>query len=127
MSRSSALFAFLVAAVRQGAILLHSASAPIVSAQSAPQQWPSPPEMTIDPSRAYAATMATNLGDIEIALFAGEAPVTVNNFVFLANAGFYNGAPFHRVIKDFMIQTGDPTGTGRGVPGYRFADEPVSR
>jgi cyclophilin family peptidyl-prolyl cis-trans isomerase len=119
-------FAF-VAAVSVGTLLLFSGRAPALSAQPDFQQWSSPPEMTIDPSRAYHATIATNFGDIEVDLFAQETPVTVNNFVFLANAGFYDGVPFHRIIEDFMIQTGDPTGTGRGGPGYRFADEPVSR
>src|SRR5207302_5856543 len=65
--------------------------------------------------------------DIVVDLFAGEAPKTVNNFVFLARQGFYDGVIFHRTIREFMIQTGDPTGTGRGGPGYKFADEPVRR
>ncbi|MFN4241966.1 MAG: peptidylprolyl isomerase [Tepidisphaerales bacterium] len=79
--------------------------------------------MTIDPARTYRATIETNKGNIELLLFAKDAPKTVNNFVFLAREGFYDGVTFHRVIKDFMIQTGDPTGTGRGGPGYRFEDE----
>jgi peptidyl-prolyl cis-trans isomerase B (cyclophilin B) len=82
-----------------------------------------PFDMTIDPKKQYAATIKTNRGDIELKLYANEAPKTVNNFVNLAQDGFYNGVRFHRVIKDFMIQTGDPTGTGRGGPGYQFADE----
>jgi cyclophilin family peptidyl-prolyl cis-trans isomerase len=69
------------------------------------------------------ATIATDLGDIVVELYADKAPATVNNFVFLAREGFYDGCTFHRVIKDFMVQGGDPTGTGRGGPGYRFADE----
>ena len=93
----------------------------------APQRWSSPPPLTIDPTRTYTATLQTTQGDIGIELLAGEAPNTVNNFVFLARQGFYEGTPFHRVIRGFMIQTGDPTGTGTGGPGYRFDDEPVSR
>ena len=87
------------------------------------QQYPAPPEMQIDPSSTYTATIRTNKGDITAKLFADEAPNTVNNFVFLAREGFYDGVIFHRVIKGFMIQGGDPTGTGTGGPGYRFADE----
>ncbi len=79
--------------------------------------------MQIDPAKHYYATIKTNKGDMRLELYADKAPMTVNNFVFLAREGFYNGVPFHRVIKDFMIQTGDPTGTGRGGPGYRFPDE----
>jgi cyclophilin family peptidyl-prolyl cis-trans isomerase len=90
-------------------------------------QWSSPPAMTIDPARGYTATLHTTAGDIVIELLPQDAPVTVNNFVFLAREGFYAGAPFHRVIPGFMVQTGDPTGTGRGGPGYRFDDEPVRR
>lgn len=87
------------------------------------QQWPTPPSMQIDPAKAYTATISTNKGDIVIQLFPEFAPNTVNNFVFLAKEGFYDGLPFHRVISNFMVQGGDPTGTGRGGPGYRFADE----
>lgn len=87
------------------------------------QQWSSPPSLTIDTSTAYSATIRTNKGDITAELFAGEAPMTVNNFVFLAREGFYDGAIFHRVISGFMIQGGDPTGTGTGGPGYKFRDE----
>lgn len=87
------------------------------------KQWNSPPEMTIDADKSYSAIIKTNKGDIHIELFAQHAPMTVNNFVFLANEGFYNGVKFHRVISNFVIQGGDPTGTGRGGPGYRFGDE----
>ena len=79
--------------------------------------------MTIDKNKTYTATMKTNLGDIVIQLAAIQAPQTVNNFVFLAKEGFYDNVVFHRVVKGFMIQGGDPTGTGAGGPGYRFADE----
>lgn len=82
-----------------------------------------PPKMSIDPARLYTATIRTDIGDIRIALHADKAPRTVNNFVFLAREGFYNGVMFHRVIRGFMAQGGDPTGTGRGGPGYTFADE----
>jgi len=87
------------------------------------QQWSSPPSLAIDPAKDYSATIRTTKGDITVELFAGEAPMTVNNFVFLANEGFYDGVIFHRVISGFMIQGGDPTGTGTGGPGYRFRDE----
>jgi peptidyl-prolyl cis-trans isomerase B (cyclophilin B) len=79
--------------------------------------------MTIDPSKRYEATFQTSRGAIVCELFAAEAPKTVNNFVFLAREGFYDNTTFHRVIPNFMIQGGDPTGTGRGGPGYRFEDE----
>ncbi len=87
------------------------------------KQYTFAPEMQIDPKKKYVATIATNRGDIEIELYPEYAPKTVNNFVFLANEGFYDGVTFHRVIRDFMIQGGDPTGTGRGGPGYKFEDE----
>lgn len=82
--------------------------------------------MAIDPSKSYKATFDTTKGSIVCELFAKDAPKTVNNFVFLANDKFYDGTVFHRVIKDFMIQGGDPTGTGRGGPGYKFEDETKS-
>ncbi len=81
------------------------------------------PEMTIDLAKSYSATLHTNHGDISIDFDAASSPLTVNNFVFLARDGFYDGVIFHRVIKGFMIQGGDPTGTGMGGPGYRFRDE----
>ncbi|MBI2958236.1 MAG: peptidylprolyl isomerase [Chloroflexi bacterium] len=83
--------------------------------------------MTIDKSKKHTATLHTSKGDIVVELFASEAPITVNNFVFLARDGFYNGVKFHRVIKGFMIQGGDPRGDGTGGPGYRFNDEPATR
>jgi len=83
----------------------------------------SPPDMVIDLSRTYAVTLHTNHGDIEVEFDAVRSPLTVNNFVFLAREGFYDGVIFHRVIPNFMIQGGDPTGTGRGGPGYKFRDE----
>ena len=89
----------------------------------AQQQWTSPPAMQIDAAKNYQASIETNRGTIELELYPQHAPQTVNNFVFLAGQGFYDGVKFHRVIDDFMIQTGDPTGTGRGGPGYKFADE----
>ena len=89
------------------------------------QQWNSPPEMKIDPAKSYRAVIATDKGAIELALYPEHAPLTVNNFCFLAREGFYDGVTFHRVIANFMIQGGDPTGTGRGGPGYRFEDELV--
>ncbi len=83
----------------------------------------SPPAFSLDLSKRYTATIETEKGDIEVMLFANEVPKTVNNFVFLAREGFYDNTTFHRVIVDFMAQAGDPTGSGRGGPGYRFADE----
>jgi len=83
----------------------------------------SPPAMSIDPKKRYTAMFKAEKGDFEVELFADKAPKTVNNFVFLARDGFYDGVTFHRVIADFMAQGGDPTGTGTGGPGYKFADE----
>jgi len=87
------------------------------------KQYSSPPEMVIDPKKSYQAVLHTDKGTITIQLAAENAPRTVNNFVFLARDGFYDGVIFHRVIKDFMAQGGDPTGTGMGGPGYQFEDE----
>ncbi len=87
------------------------------------KQWKNPPAMQIDPAKGYRATITTDKGVIELELYPQYAPQTVNNFVFLAREGFYDGITFHRVIANFMIQGGDPTGSGRGGPGYRFADE----
>ena len=87
----------------------------------------SPPQMALQPGKKYTASIETSAGTMTAELFADEAPKTVNNFVFLARDGFYDGVIFHRVISGFMIQGGDPTGTGRGGPGYQFNDERVSR
>jgi cyclophilin family peptidyl-prolyl cis-trans isomerase len=87
------------------------------------KQYKSPPALVIDLKKKYTAVLHTSKGDVKIELFAIKAPNTVNNFVFLAREGFYDGTTFHRVIKDFMVQGGDPTGTGTGGPGYRFEDE----
>ncbi|HSG17663.1 MAG TPA: peptidylprolyl isomerase [Anaerolineae bacterium] len=87
------------------------------------KQWNSPPKMQIDENKEYRVDMETNRGTIVLELYPQYAPQTVNNFVFLASEGFYDGVVFHRVISDFMIQGGDPTGSGRGGPGYRFGDE----
>jgi len=87
------------------------------------KQWNTPPAMTIDPKKKYKANMETEKGTMVIELFADKAPKTVNNFVFLAREGFYDGLIFHRVIQDFMAQGGDPTGKGIGGPGYKFDDE----
>ena len=83
--------------------------------------------MTIDQNKEYTATIKTNYGDIVVQLFPKDAPITVNNFVFLARDGFYDGVKFHRVVKGFVIQSGDPTGTGSGGPGYEFDDETITR
>jgi peptidyl-prolyl cis-trans isomerase B (cyclophilin B) len=87
------------------------------------KQWNSPPVMQIDPKETYQVKMETARGAIELELYPQYAPKTVNNFVFLAQEGFYDNTTFHRVIANFMIQGGDPTATGRGGPGYRFEDE----
>jgi peptidyl-prolyl cis-trans isomerase B (cyclophilin B) len=87
------------------------------------KQWDAPPEMQIDTSKTCRVTIETDRGDIELELCPEHAPKTVNNFVFLAGDGFYDSLVFHRVIENFMIQGGDPTGTGSGGPGYRFEDE----
>ncbi len=94
-------------------------------AGTAPKQktYSAPPSMTIDPSKQYSATIETEKGNLVLELFVSDVPITVNNFVFLAREGFYDGTTFHRVIPDFMTQGGDPTGTGTGTPGYSFADE----
>lgn len=89
--------------------------------------WSSPPTMQIDKNKPYRAVIHTNLGDISIKLYPEDAPNTVNNFIFLARNHFYDGLKFHRVIKNFMIQTGDPNGNGTGGPGYKFADELSSK
>jgi len=90
---------------------------------TARKQWSTPPQMKIDIKKKYSATFNTDKGDIVVELFADKTPITVNNFVFLSQEGFYDGTIFHRVIANFMAQGGDPTSTGSGGPGYRFADE----
>lgn len=92
-----------------------------------PKQYSAPFPMQIETNRTYKVLIKTNKGDIKLELNSAEAPQTVNNFISLANEGFYNGVTFHRVERGFVIQGGDPTGTGRGGPGYRFKDEPVKR
>ena len=87
------------------------------------KKYPNAPAMVIDPSKKYTAVFKTEKGDFEVELYADKAPQTVNNFVFLARDKFYDGVTFHRVISGFMAQGGDPTGTGTGGPGYKFADE----
>ncbi len=99
----------------------------VVSGGRSIKQWASPPAMTIDPGASYTAVLNTTAGPITVELLSSDAPNTVNNFVFLAREGFYDNVIFHRTIPGFMIQGGDPTGTGGGGPGYRFADEPVNR
>jgi cyclophilin family peptidyl-prolyl cis-trans isomerase len=94
------------------------------ASQERPTQWSEPPALTIDPSKTYTASIELEKGgSIEIELFADKAPLTVNNFVFLSRQGYYDGVTFHRVIPDFMAQSGDPTGSGSGGPGYQFDNE----
>jgi peptidylprolyl isomerase len=111
-----------------------SPSAAAVGATGA-KQFSSAPQMQLDaaatanpPTKKYVATVNTTLGTMKADLFANEVPLTVNNFVFLARQGYYEGSPFHRIMKDFMVQTGDPIKRdGTGTPGYEFKDEPVKR
>lgn len=91
------------------------------------KQYANPPKMEINTNKKYNATLNTSKGIIELNLFASENPETVNNFVFLSKDGFYNGTTFHRIVKDFMIQGGDPKGDGTGGPGYKFNDEKITR
>ncbi|RNB88254.1 peptidylprolyl isomerase [Brevibacillus nitrificans] len=107
-------------------------TAPAETPSKEPAQPPGPtgakkyekaPAMQIDKAKTYQAKVSTSMGDFTIDLFAKDAPIAVNNFVFLAKDKFYDGVTFHRIIKDFMIQTGDPLGTGIGGPGYTFEDE----
>ena len=108
-----------------GTLLLASCGgqAPEPAPTPKPRNYSSPPPMAIDTSKQYTATIETEKGILELELFASDVPLTVNNFVFLAREGFYDGTTFHRVIQDFMAQGGDPTGTGTGNPGYYFDDE----
>jgi cyclophilin family peptidyl-prolyl cis-trans isomerase len=131
MLRLTAILLLAAAAGACGSSATSSSSSPISGTPAtieavtglAPMSYDSPPPMTIDSNSHYVATLETERGDIVIHLFSKEAPRTVNNFVFLAREGFYNDTTFHRVIAGFMAQGGDPTGTGSGGPGYRFADE----
>ncbi len=91
------------------------------------KKYSSPPPMTIDVSKRYFATIKMDIGDIKLELFPKDAPMTVNNFVFLARQGYYDGVTFHRVIPGFVAQAGDPTGTGSGGPGYTIKDEVNAR
>jgi cyclophilin family peptidyl-prolyl cis-trans isomerase len=90
-------------------------------------QWKKPPEMTIHARKHYTATLTTNKGAFDVEFYPEDAPQTVNNFICLARAGYYNNTPFHRIVAGFVIQGGDPTGTGTGGPGYQFDDEPIKR
>lgn len=99
----------------------------ITEDQTLGKQYAQPPAMKVDQAKTYTATIETNKGTVTVELFPQDAPNTVNNFVCLAEDGYFDGTPFHRIVKGFVIQGGDPTGTGMGGPGYRFDDEPVSR
>jgi cyclophilin family peptidyl-prolyl cis-trans isomerase len=91
------------------------------------KQYKTAPAMAIDPNKTYTADLQTNKGDIQVEFYPKDAPQTVNNFICLARDGYYDGTPFHRIVKGFVIQGGDPTGTGRGGPGYQFNDEPIAK
>lgn len=95
--------------------------------ETKPKQYANPPAVLIDIKKTYTATLVTSKGPMTVHLFSTDTPKTVNNFVFLAREGFYTGTRFHRIIKGFMIQGGDPKGDGTGGPGYRFDDEPVTK
>jgi cyclophilin family peptidyl-prolyl cis-trans isomerase len=104
-----------------------TSTTPTVTPSVKPKTYTAPPPLTIDTDKTYRATIMTSKGTIKLMLFPKDAPKTVNNFVFLAREGFYDNTVFHRIIKGFMVQGGDPLGTGMGGPGYTFADEPVTR
>ncbi|MCK4488949.1 MAG: peptidylprolyl isomerase, partial [Anaerolineales bacterium] len=87
------------------------------------KQWENPPALTIDEDRVYLVKLETTKGEVQLELYPEHAPKTVNNFVFLVKEAFYDGISFHRVIDNFMVQGGDPTGSGMGGPGYKFEDE----
>ncbi|CAA9576767.1 MAG: Peptidyl-prolyl cis-trans isomerase [uncultured Thermomicrobiales bacterium] len=91
------------------------------------KQWSKPFDLTIDPAKRYTATLETNKGSFDVEFYPNDAPLAVNNFVNLAREGYFDGTPFHRIVAGFVIQGGDPTGTGAGGPGYNFADEPVTK
>jgi cyclophilin family peptidyl-prolyl cis-trans isomerase len=117
---TSALAATIEAQLAQ-ATALPAEDAPCVASEK--PQWPTSPEMAIDSAKTYIATLKTEVGDIDLKLFADKAPITVNSFIFLAKNDFYDCVTFHRVLPDFMAQGGDPTGTGTGGPGYEFVNE----
>jgi cyclophilin family peptidyl-prolyl cis-trans isomerase len=100
---------------------------PCSKVTDSPKQWDAPPPMAIKASDSITAQLVTSEGNIDVELMPKDAPNAVNNFVFLAREGFYTCVPFHRVIKDFMVQTGDPTGTGAGGPGYNISDDKVTK
>jgi len=104
-------------------VLVTLLSASCAGTAPEPKTYSAPPPMKIDTSKQYTATIETEKGNLVLELFASDVPLTVNNFVFLSREGFYDNTTFHRVLPDFMVQGGDPTGTGAGGPGYKFADE----
>ena len=106
-----------------GTLLAASCGGQAGEPSAKPKSYSAPPSMVIDTGKQYTATIETEKGNLVLELFASDVPITVNNFVFLAREGFYDGSTFHRVIPDFMAQGGDPTGTGRGDAGYSFEDE----
>jgi len=117
----------VIAILAAGTLLLASCACPgpepTPKPAPKPKTYSAPPAMVIDTGKEYTATIETERGNMVLELFASDVPNTVNNFVFLANDGFYDGVTFHRVVPGFVAQGGDPTGTGRGDPGYSFADE----
>ena len=128
MKKTKQLLLFvLLAAVTVFSACSSNSNANRATEEDKVMQWSNPPPMSIDQGKEYQATIKTNFGDIVVQLFPKDAPIAVNNFVFLARHGFYDGVKFHRVVKGFVIQGGDPTGTGTGGPGYEFIDEEVTR
>jgi len=118
-----ALYHFAVRRPKTAAGPTLEPTAATTSSKEATMSWIEPPPMSIDRAKTYEAVLKTEKGDVRLELYDDRAPVTVNNFVFLSRQGFYDGVTFHRVMPGFMAQTGDPTGTGSGGPGYTFGDE----
>jgi len=144
MNRTAVVFIFLGLLLLGGFVYLKSRPVPEVKVETTDQgivepestesasmkdikQYDFPPEMTIDTAKQYVVSIVTSKGNMKVRLLTNEAPVAVNNFVFLAKDGFYDETKFHRVMSGFMIQGGDPNGDGTGGPGYKFADEKVER
>ena len=121
MGKQIAIAVAIIGITLAGVIYINRPIKPMTTTYS------TPPQMQLEANKKYTATLTTTQGPLTIELFATDTPVTVNNFVFLAKEKFYDGTIFHRIIQDFMIQGGDPQGTGTGGPGYKFSDEPITR
>jgi cyclophilin family peptidyl-prolyl cis-trans isomerase len=117
----------LVAATPAGVDACWTDNQRVEGDETLPQQYTEQPAVRIDPAKTYTGELETNKGTVQVQLFPQDAPITVNNFVCLAEDGYFDNTPFHRIVKGFVIQGGDPTGTGSGGPGYKFADEPITK